>query len=140
MQQEKYGFVYIWRDRKHNRYYVGSHWGHTGDGYICSSSWMKQAYKRRPDDPNERLNTGIEEIDRIEWEVAISADPLAILTHDREFLVTEDGVSILQAPYSNSSTDPGIDIDPFAQNQEFEQVGEGIIDFTQIDPFSEGEY
>ena len=89
---------------------------------------------------NERLNTGIEEIDRIEWEVAISADPLAILTHNREFLVTEDGSSILQAPYSGSATDPGVDIDPFAQNQEFEQVGDGIIDFTQIDPFSEGEY
>ena len=55
MQQEKYGFVYIWRDRKHNRYYIGSHWGHTGDGYICSSSWMKQAYRRRPDDFKRRV-------------------------------------------------------------------------------------
>lgn len=89
---------------------------------------------------NERLNTGIEEIDRIEWEVAISADPLAILTGNREFLVDENGSPILQAAYSTSSTDPGVDIDPFAQNQEFEQVGDSIIDFTQIDPFSEGEY
>ena len=23
---EKYGFVYIWHDRKHKRYYIGSHW------------------------------------------------------------------------------------------------------------------
>lgn len=42
---EKYGFVYIWRDKKHNRYYIGCHWGTTDDGYICSSPWMKQAYK-----------------------------------------------------------------------------------------------
>lgn len=52
---EKYGFVYIWRDRKHNRYYVGCHWGNIGDGYICSSSWMKQAYKLRPNDFKRRI-------------------------------------------------------------------------------------
>jgi hypothetical protein len=45
---EKYGFVYIWFDRKHKRYYIGCHWGSVDDGYICSSSNMKSAYKRRP--------------------------------------------------------------------------------------------
>lgn len=50
-----YGFVYIWYDRKHNRYYVGCHWGHEGDGYICSSSWMKRAYKIRPVDFKRRI-------------------------------------------------------------------------------------
>lgn len=89
---------------------------------------------------DERLSTGIEEVDRIEWEVAISADPLAILTHNREFIVDENGSSILQAAYSEGSTDPGVDLDPLAQNQEIEQVADGIIDFSQIDPFSEGEY
>jgi len=47
---EKYGFVYIWYDRKHKRFYIGSHWGHEGDGYICSSKWMYMSFKRRPDD------------------------------------------------------------------------------------------
>lgn len=42
--------VYIWRDCKHKRYYIGSHWGIEGDGYICSSSWMKKAYKYRSED------------------------------------------------------------------------------------------
>lgn len=51
----KYGFVYIWRDRKHKRYYVGCHWGTENDGYICSSSWMKQAYKHRPNDFKRRI-------------------------------------------------------------------------------------
>lgn len=50
-----YGFVYIWLDRKHKRYYVGCHWGHENDGYICSSSWMKQAYKIRPTDFKRRI-------------------------------------------------------------------------------------
>lgn len=52
---EKYGFVYIWYDRKHKRYYVGCHWGHVNDGYICSSSWMIQAYRIRPDDFKRRI-------------------------------------------------------------------------------------
>lgn len=49
------GFIYIWRDRKHNRYYIGSHWGTPDDGYICSSTWMKQAYKIRQHDFKRRI-------------------------------------------------------------------------------------
>ena len=51
----KYGFVYIWRDKKHNRYYIGCHWGSVDDGYICSSPWMRQAYKHRPTDFKRRI-------------------------------------------------------------------------------------
>src|SRR5208283_5230970 len=52
---DKYGFVYIWLDRKYKRYYVGCRWGHEDDGYICSSTWMKQAYKHRPHDFKRRI-------------------------------------------------------------------------------------
>lgn len=45
---EKYGFVYIWHDRKDKRFYVGAHWGNVDDGYICSSQWMRRSYKNRP--------------------------------------------------------------------------------------------
>lgn len=56
----KYGFVYLWFDRKHKRFYIGCHWGSTDDSYICSSPWMKAAYKRRPEDFKRRiLNTNI---------------------------------------------------------------------------------
>lgn len=58
MQKDKkneYGFVYIWRDRKHNRFYIGCHWGREDDGYICSSDWMRHAYKRRPQDFKRRI-------------------------------------------------------------------------------------
>ncbi|QIG70829.1 putative homing endonuclease protein [Rhizobium phage RHph_I1_18] len=51
----KYGFVYIWFDRKHKRYYVGCHWGHENDRYICSSRWMRESYKRRPQDFKRRI-------------------------------------------------------------------------------------
>jgi hypothetical protein len=52
---EKYGFVYIWRDRKHNRYYIGSHWGTECDGYVCSSKWMNKSYNRRPEDFKRKI-------------------------------------------------------------------------------------
>lgn len=53
--KQKYGFVYIWRDRKHNRYYIGCHWGVEDDGYICSSPWLLRAYSRRPEDFKRRI-------------------------------------------------------------------------------------
>lgn len=52
---EKYGFVYIWHDKKHKRFYIGSHWGYENDGYVCSSSWMKNSYLRRPEDFKRRI-------------------------------------------------------------------------------------
>lgn len=55
VEMEKYGFIYVWFDKKHNRFYIGSHWGTEDDGYICSSSWMKQAYKHRPLDFKRRI-------------------------------------------------------------------------------------
>lgn len=57
---QKHGFIYLWYDKKHKRFYVGCHWGHEDDGYVCSSPWMMQAYKRRPQDFKRRiLKTGI---------------------------------------------------------------------------------
>jgi hypothetical protein len=52
---EKYGFIYIWYDRKRKMYYIGSHWGSEDDGYICSSNRMRDAYRRRPDDFKRRI-------------------------------------------------------------------------------------
>lgn len=51
----KNGFIYLWYDRKHKRYYLGSHLGEEDDGYVCSSTWMKSAYKRRPHDFKRRI-------------------------------------------------------------------------------------
>lgn len=55
MPNEKYGFVYIWFDKKYKRYYIGSHWGYENDGYICSSRMMRQSYNRRPFDFKRRV-------------------------------------------------------------------------------------
>jgi hypothetical protein len=55
MNQDKYGFVYIWYDKKHKRYYIGCRWGNENDGYICSSTWMKRGFKIRPKDFKRRI-------------------------------------------------------------------------------------
>ena len=48
-EEDKFGFVYIWFDRKRKMYYIGSHWGTENDGYICSSHRMRNAYRYRPE-------------------------------------------------------------------------------------------
>lgn len=53
--QEKYGFVYIWYDKKRKMYYIGCHIGDENDGYICSSNRMRDAYRRRPQDFKRRI-------------------------------------------------------------------------------------
>lgn len=51
-----YGFIYLWYDRKHKRYYLGKHWvKKENDNYVCSSRWMNRAYKRRPRDFKKRI-------------------------------------------------------------------------------------
>jgi len=52
---KKTGFVYLWYDKKHKRYYIGCHLGKEDDGYICSSSWMRISYKKRPHDFKRRI-------------------------------------------------------------------------------------
>ena len=52
---EKQGFIYIWYDRKKKMYYIGCHWGHEWDRYICSSKRMKYAYGVRHEDFKRRI-------------------------------------------------------------------------------------
>lgn len=49
------GFIYIWYDTKRKKYYIGSHWGTLDDGYICSSIYMRRAFKRRPNDFKRKI-------------------------------------------------------------------------------------
>lgn len=53
--ENKYGFIYIWFDRKRKMFYIGCHWGTINDGYICSSNRMRDAYRRRPIDFKRRI-------------------------------------------------------------------------------------
>lgn len=55
VKMEKYGFVYIWFDKKHKKFYVGRHWGAEDDGYVSSSNNMRMNYKYRPEDFKRRI-------------------------------------------------------------------------------------
>ena len=49
------GFIYIWRDKVRNMYYIGSHEGRPDDGYISSSHWLTGEIKYRPQDFKRRI-------------------------------------------------------------------------------------
>jgi hypothetical protein len=78
------GFVYIWYDRKHKRFYIGSHWGREDDGYICSSSWMKKAYAKRPEDFKRRILARVASSyqdllnEEIRWQSMIKPEEFAV--------------------------------------------------------------
>jgi hypothetical protein len=62
---------------------------------------------------NERFDTGIDEIDSIEDKYTVSN------------------------VYANTAYEAAM-LDVFAQNQEFQEAGASILDWTTVDPFSEG--
>jgi hypothetical protein len=43
-------FIYQWFDKKMNKYYIGSHYGHINDGYQFGGIDIKKEYKNRPND------------------------------------------------------------------------------------------
>lgn len=82
----------------------------------------------------EKLNTGIERIDRIERDYSINMSMYGLLTQDRYKLTTQDGFDILQTGFD-------LDVqseDVFSDNEELQEDAAGIIDFSEEDPFSEG--
>lgn len=49
------GFVYLWRDNKNNKYYLGSHLGTLDDGYTGSNLHFYNAQKKRPQDFSRKI-------------------------------------------------------------------------------------
>lgn len=82
---------------------------------------------------NERINTGIPEIDQIaaSYSTLISANELQ--THDGYVLTDEDGYTLLLEDNTSESVD-------LSDNEIIQTSMDGIIDFSEIDPFSEGVY
>lgn len=90
---------------------------------------------------NEQLNTGIPEIDGIQSKYTIDLLDDALLTEAGEMLLGEDGYAIINDHFKLDSTDDGgLGDDVDADNEELQKEGLEIIDFTERDPFSEGEY
>ena len=80
---------------------------------------------------HEELNTGIAEIDGIEDAFSGVKQNLEVLAEDGNRLVFETGDGIIQEEYRIENTDP-------QANNEFFQGNVDFIDFSEINPFSEG--
>lgn len=84
----------------------------------------------------ELINVGIPAIDNMWSSYSTGFSAQAMLTEGPTpfILLDENGY-----PFTNESFDLE-DVDPFSDNKELETEGDSIIDFTEIDPFSEGVY
>jgi hypothetical protein len=75
-------FVYLWNYRPTGHYYIGSHWGHPDDGYICSSRLIKEHIAVNTAEwYREILATGSKEsVRKIEQEIieGVIDDPLCL--------------------------------------------------------------
>jgi hypothetical protein len=80
---------------------------------------------------NERIITGVADIDSIYEKYNIQLNMDAITTEADLELADEDGYTLVNETYDIDNNDPT------AQNDEFEQSADTFIDFTQINPFSE---
>lgn len=84
----------------------------------------------------ERLSTGIAAIDNIERDQSLSTSIYRLLTQDGLSIIDQEGNEIIYQDY-NFSTLAG---DSLEDNTEFyeEEEADNLIDWSQIDPFSEG--
>ena len=85
---------------------------------------------------NERLNTGIPEIDVKEQKYSFDFSAYRMLTEDLHVLQDEDGYDLVQDQF-DFVTQVG---DSFEDNTEIETEADNVLDFSERDPFSEGTY
>ena len=82
----------------------------------------------------EKLNTGIKVIDDIERDNSMDMGIYGILSQDGYVIIAQDGYDIIQEQY-NAETQAH---DYFDDSHEIQLESDGILDWTRIDPFSEG--
>lgn len=83
---------------------------------------------------NQILNTGIPEVDNIQTNFSLSMEMDSIQTESGLHLLDENGFTIVLEEYS-VDTSAG---DAFADNSEIQTESDEFVDFTEMDPFSEG--
>jgi hypothetical protein len=85
---------------------------------------------------NEYFGTGVPDVDRLMYNYSLGSELYGIKTENSYLITTEDGYPLLQEEFDSNDHEN----DPLSQNEEIETVADGIIDFTERDPFSEGTY
>ena len=84
----------------------------------------------------ENFTTGNTEIDEIQGKFDVDVLPFALLTEDGNLLLTENGGVLVQEEYDISQIDLGSDNIPIQDEQEADDV----LDWSELDPFSQGFY
>ena len=64
----KEAFVYCWTDHYKEMFYIGYHKGTENDGYVCSSTHMNRAYKKRTNDFTRQILASGSEADMYAFE------------------------------------------------------------------------
>lgn len=82
----------------------------------------------------ERFNTGLPFIDSIMDSYSIAMNVDAMLTENGLELADEEGYTLLLESYDINTNDTS------AENDEFQTEASNFLNFTEIDPFSEGSY
>jgi len=77
---------------------------------------------------SETFDTGIDDLDDSETQDAFTYQ---VLLETGDFLLTEDGFSVIQEAYGTSASVP------FSDNAEFRTSGSDILDFSTHNPFGE---
>jgi hypothetical protein len=89
---------------------------------------------------NEQFNTGIAEIDSIQQKYSLNVLDYAIMDEDGVNLITEDGNYLVVEAYKPEDINPASENDTIQQGTDNFPIGsDEFIDFTETDPFSEGD-
>jgi hypothetical protein len=80
---------------------------------------------------SEILNTGVEEIDKMQGISSQNLFDYQLLLESGDLLLTTTGYSVVLEKYNTREQVP------FSDNQDFETQGKTILDFTAINPFGE---
>jgi hypothetical protein len=83
---------------------------------------------------NEIFNTGIPQIDEKQKDITFNLSDFAIKTEAGLAIADEDMNDLVLESFSLDTQDP------ISDNTELETEGDTILDFSEIDPFSEGNY
>ncbi len=81
-------FLYCWTDKATNKLYVGVHKGSHDDGYVCSSKYLLEEYRKRPTDFTRQIVADGEYTDLLKLETVIltsidaAHDPLFYNRHN----------------------------------------------------------
>ena len=83
---------------------------------------------------NEILNTGIQYVDEKQKDITLNMTDFAIKLETGLALADEDMNDLVLEAFSLDTQDP------ISDNTQLQSEGDGILDFSEIDPFSEGAY